>query len=569
MATKKLNGESYTCTTKGDKVICESGTNQVKGNIGNDKIYGGSGADTVIINYNSDYGFGKDTLYNLTKTDTLKFSTSSWDAIDEVVKSGNNLVFNSYAYKNGKITNKVLDRVVVADYFKADKGKSINEKDRLTKFMNGSSTLDVEIDVALKGTQNLGKGKFNLNTKKSNSKVVLDKTATANIVFEPETMVSHNKDYSKLVVKRQLPHDGYFIKKGNDLTMRYDNLTINVNKEQEKVSAKTNSITFADYFTTDTTQTSGRGNSNISINNINYKIDNSSYTLKELIEDCGILITASDLKEGDLYRFDSINKSVIDTNYMVQGSKKGDRITLNNTKVNIVDSRGGNDVVHSEKNNSITTFLYSGGADNYIAGKYNDSYAVGATIKSFENKTFKNVGFTKKSCLLINDKGGTDEMLISAKTKDLRLFFDVNSNGEIVVSEKMDFLRSDGKIWDSLLIFNKSALSGKNIQSMMKKGSFTGAVEMDNYFATGTSSSSAVSTTTRGAGCIENIETKDSDDKLDMQTWINKIAGDVASWLKENKYSTAGEVLLKDNNSKDINALIAIYNKDTYAAAIK
>ena len=154
-------------------------------------------------------------------------------------------------------------------------------------------------------------------------------------------------------------------------------------------------------------------------------------------------------------------------------------------------------------------------------------------------------------------------MYISSKAKNLRLLFNVDKQGKIVVSQEFNFSKNDNKIWDSLMIFNKSTLNAKNIQ----KGNFTGVVEIDNYFADGSSTSAAVATSAKGSGAVETFKTNDK--TLNMNTWVQQIAGDVAAWLNSsaNKggYATAADVF-NSNDTSSIKALVAIYSKDVYKA---
>jgi len=550
-----LNNNFEGCKGK-DIIYCVDGNNTVNGRGGNDKIYAGKGADTFKYSYGN--GWGRDTIYNSGSTDKIQFTdiNPNDDAL-WYVKKGNNLVIEAYSWNYKKQKQTVSDTITLKNYFKSDKGKSINEKDRLG-FINDTSINDIAVRVRAGKFHNLGKGKYYIWLNKKNTTMVLDKTSDATIVldsdgkYNPKTQVetSHYQNVNGDVVT----------KKGNDLIVQYFTVKEKYNYKTHKLkrSIKKNNMTIKDYFSTDLTS-SGRGKSGVNISNAKIDYYGSTQNVKQLVSNCDYVhLTASNKKEGDAYRIDSIDKSIMDVSYWVTGSKKNDRITVMNTSNNCIDSRGGNDIVHAEYG-STNAFFYSAGYDNYISGDKNDAYYVGAILNSIDK--FKKKSFGKSSKLHVRDTGGSDTMYISSKAKNLRLLFNVNKQGKVVVNQTFNLSKNDNKIWDSLMIYNKSALTAKNIQ----KSNFTGVIEMDNYFAVGTSSSSAVNTNAKGTGAIEAFKTNDK--TLDMDSWVQRIASDVAGWLNSaaNKkgYSTAADVF-NSNDAASIKALIAIYNKDVY-----
>ena len=546
---------------KADKIYCVGGDNTVTGGYGNDKLYAGTGADTFKFTFadSNAKGWDNDTIYNAGSSDKIQFTDSAYDDF-EYVKKGNNLVINAYIYRRGKW--KVSDKITVVNYFKADKNKSINEKDRLGK-VNNTSMNDITVTVNGGKYNTLGKGKYEIYLNKKNTTEVLDKSADATIMltssssFNRKTL-TETYQYQNISYK---DGDVVPVKNGNDLSIKYYTVKekYSYKTHRLKQSVKSNYITLKDYFSTDLTS-AGRGKSRVNINDTKMDFNGTTQNMKQVLKYCDYMhLTSTNKKEGDLYRIDSIDKSIMDIQYWVTGSKKNERITIDNTQSNCIDSRGGNDTVHAEYGAS-NAFFYSAGYDNYISGDKKDNYYVGAILKKSIND-FKKKSFTKSSKLHLRDTGGSDTMYISSKAKNLRLLFNVNKQGKIVVSQTFNLSKNDNKIWDSIMIFNKSALTAKNIQ----KSNFTGVIEMDNYFAEGTSSSAAVNTTAKGSGAIEAFKTNDK--TLNMDNWVQKIASDVASWLNSAKntkgYSTAADVF-NSNDTASIKALIAIYNKDTY-----
>lgn len=551
--------------TKADKIYCVDGNNTVTGRGGNDKIYAGKGADTFKYVFGN--GWGKDIIYSAGSTDKIQFTDISYDdSALSYVKSGNNLVINAYGTVKGKW--KILDKITLANYFK--------NKDRLG-YINNTAMKDIAVTVNAKGTQNLGTGKYNIYLTKKNSTVSLDKSADATIVlssggsYNPKTRVEkywyQTVSYNDSAVAPT--------KKGNDLTIKYYTVSEKYSYKTHKLkrSAKANYITLKDYFSTDLTS-AGRGKSNINISNAKINYDIETQNVKQLSQYCDYihLTSTNNLDKTDLqkgiknYRIDSIDSSLVDVSYWVTGSKKNDRITITNSQYNYIDSRGGNDIIHTDGGTSGCSIMYSSGFDNCITGTSNDTYYVGAILNSIDK--FKKKSFTKNSKLLVNDKGGNeDKMYISAKSKDLRIMLNINKDGKVVTNQTEALLRSDNKYTDSLLIFNKSALTGKNVQKMIKSGGFNGAIEIDNWFGVGSSTSSAVAhNMTTGQGRIEKIYDTNGKE-LDMTNWITQVKNDVVGWLTTGtyggKYDSVADVL-NSGNSKAINSLIAVFTKAAY-----
>ena len=554
-----LKGTYFNDILKGstghDKIYCVGGNNEVYSDIGNDKIYCGSGIDKIVFFEND----GTDKIYNSTSSDILYMDV---DDMTNFYKSVNNLVI---AHRD--IAFNKRDNIILVNYFK----NIDNRLNTVWDYPFGSHGIDdatyaynlTDKTITVNGTKkkethNLGKGKYDIYLNGGKDTVIFDKTATG---------------YINITQKQNLTE---VEKQGNDAIFSYKILKgIKKGKNIYKTGGK---LIVKNYFSTDLTS-SGRAGSTINLTGIDIKNSTDDSTLDYIKKNVSyIKLTSSDLKEGDLYRIDSIKVDIpilgatpLDVQYYVAGNKKNERISINNKKHSLIDPRGGNDTVHAElgdSNKQNATICYSEGYDNYITGIGNDEYIIGAIAKSYTN--IKKKSFNKNSKVHIRDKGGNgDVMKISAKTKDLRLLFNVNKQGKIVVNQNLNLSRNDAdksnnnaKYWDSLMIVNKSALTTKNIQ----KNNFTGIVEIDNWFATATKTTSAVNYNTRAEGYIETISTNNTD-WLNMDSWIHRIAGDVAAWLNSAKntkgYSTAADVF-NSNDTASIKALVAIYNKVSY-----
>ena len=560
-----LKGTYFNDTLKGtggnDKIYCVGGTNKVYAYSGNDKIYCGTGVDKIMFKD----GDGVSTIYNSDSSDLLAYEI---DTFDKLYKEGNNLVItcsDDFLF-SGKI--------VIADYFKNVDNRlyKLGDVDIMTFDIDDALTVDNSVStnpedfylynhkITVNGTKksethNLANGKFDIYLNSGKDTIIVDKNAKTTINVTSDQNVTGME------------------KNGNDAVFYYE--TFKGTKKGKNIY-KNGKITIKDFFTTDLTK-NGRGSSSFNMTNIKLKADTNLLSYEYLMNTKPVVhLTSSDLKEGDLYRIDGIEKidlmiGEVDFKYWVTGSKKNERITLKNTQKNIVDSGAGNDIVHAEinkDNKNSTVFCYSAGNDNYIGGFGNDTYYVGAKVKSLNDDftaNIKKTSFDKKTALLINDKGGSDTMNISAKTKDIRILFNVDKTGKIITNATEAFLRSDNKYTDSLLIFNKSSLTGKNLQSMIKDNGFKGAIEIDNWFANGKSTANA-NYNDLGEGYIEKINTNNSQN-LNMTSWINQVKNDVVSWLTTgtyaNKYNSVADVF-NSSDKNAINSLVAVFAKSEY-----
>ena len=165
-----------------------------------------------------------------------------------------------------------------------------------------------------------------------------------------------------------------------------------------------------------------------------------------------------------------------------------------------------------------------------------------------------------KSNLTINDKSGYDALLLSANYKNLRLFFNVDSSGNVLVNDNQNS--------DNLIVFNNTSLTAANLKNVLN-GNGVGAVNINNYFAQNTSGNSYTS----GSGAIEYVQVSGDIVKnylnyanggnknigtINMNSWINSIAESVSGWLAQKGYDSSLDVL-NSANSSDVNALLKLY----------
>ena len=478
----------------------------------NDKFYGVGGKnymcgyagnDTYYGGVGSDtfaYYSGKDKIYNSTSADRLKLYDGNITDFD-VYKNGNDLVMY-YNHNNfGKDHN-----ITIKDYFKnPDKMDKIIEKNGKEKSISN----DVKTYIKC--------GKGNITTKiTSNTVLVLEKAVAVKyarsldkrdlIIYQYSAGSKNLKSAGSITIKNYFKEDG---------SVQYPKLT----------------CLMSDGVTSE---------------NIKEKLEGGEY----------LYFKAPDkpysTEEGDNYISGMQYRNII------VGGKQSETIESTQNK-NIFDSRAGDDVITS--GNYESEFYYSAGFDKYVGGNKNDTYRVGFNINYLENKGLSGSGFTKKSALYVRDNGGNDTLQIGAKTEDLCLFFDVGKDGSLVLDQELAFSQSNNHIWDSLFIFNKNTLTGKNIQSMLDSKTYFGAIELDNYFM--------------NVYKIENIYsglTAKGDEEctlLELEgdgKWIDSVRNNVEAWLNNGEHAdyASASAVLASGNADDINALIAVYNSSSY-----
>ncbi len=186
-----------------------------------------------------------------------------------------------------------------------------------------------------------------------------------------------------------------------------------------------------------------------------------------------------------------------------------------------------------------------------LSSEFNFSGKGKATMKGGEVDDIYNVTFSKKTNLLINDsanKGAYGDLLdVSAKAKDISIFFDVQSNGSIGTGET------------GLLMFQKGCMNNNSIHWQMNDA--TGRIVISDYFGSSDYFPKYGNTDMRvGGGKIEYIEI--GDNNIATEDWISSVAFEVAQWLNQNDCTSAMYTL--NNGTKDqINSLLAIYQGHT------
>ena len=212
------------------------------------------------------------------------------------------------------------------------------------------------------------------------------------------------------------------------------------------------------------------------------------------------------------------------------------------------DSERGIEAIGSYNKKTKTT-SYEGAYN--ITSEFNFSGKGKATMKGGKMDDIYNVIFSKKTNLLINDSAnyGTDGDLldISAKTKDISIFFDVHRNGSIGTGET------------GLLMFQKGCMNAKSVNWQMNAA--TGRIVISDYFGSSDYFPKYGNTDMLvGGGKIEKIEI--GDNNIATEDWISSVAFEVAQWLNQNDCTSAMYTL--NNGTKDqINSLLAIYQGHT------
>lgn len=165
------------------------------------------------------------------------------------------------------------------------------------------------------------------------------------------------------------------------------------------------------------------------------------------------------------------------------------------------------------------------GGNDVIVDKGNDNDTYIATV-------------TKSTKLVIADDGGNDSLTLTNNVKDLVLYFNVNKNETLEDAS-------------DLVIYNKSAMTYKNIINGVKSGSFAGAVDLQNYF---------------DGGNIETINIKDT--IFDIEGWKYFVTSEVGDFLKDNNLTSAQDVFLNGTKAQKT-ALLNVFKNSNYQTYLK
>ena len=421
---------------------------------------------------------------------------------------------------------------------------------------------------------------------KSGNDLVITRQYTQNIV---------TKDDGKITLQNYFDETGE-ITVTNTIKYKNENISDQINTKHLNITGKTskqNNLTGtkysdniiggkkADTITTGNGTdyiTAGKGNDTITINGngtktIKYNKGDGNDTIKFTNSTSSVnLIYESGVKNviRNEYTYSKSDNDLVITRYYVTKNSKGQEIkkadgtttisdyfkdngTVNvNNKIYLDNSSTEIDI--SNLNISVTdgvydpeikTTTYTGTSTKDIFtydGKKSAAYEDSNITDDEYNITIKK----GKSDLTIDDAGGNDVMNITNNISDLRIIFNVDKDGNVV-----KYTDEDNNSYYSLLIFNKNNVNYKSFKNA------TGFTEIFDYFKDIPEESTAHYAT--GTGLIETINTKDLN-SVDMDNWINYVAGEVSKWLTD---KTSMEVLNSDNKS-EIQSLLQVFLNASY-----
>ena len=193
----------------------------------------------------------------------------------------------------------------------------------------------------------------------------------------------------------------------------------------------------------------------------------------------------------------------------------------------------------------IKTTIYTGTISKDIFS-YNGKKSVAFEDPNVTDDTY-NVTVTKgKSDLTISDAGGNDTMNITNKTSDLRIIFNVDKDGNVV-----KYTDEDKNDYYSILLFNKNSVNLNNYKNA------SGMIEILDYFKDIPEESE--SHYALGNGCIETVNTKDAK-AVNMDGWINYVAGQVSAWLTKNEFDKTSMEILNSDDTNAVKSLLQVFN---------
>lgn len=477
-----------------DKLYGVGGTNTLNGWGGKDSYYGGAGKDTFI------YTSGQLTIYDATSKDVLEFYAA--EIFNEVFnydggisKKGNDLFFTDGRAKNPWT-------ITLKNYFK--------QQDRLDWLRYEGYDLQMSQNIEM--------------------------------TFDAKKEKTIDLGWKNMIVDFGY-RDGYkavfYEKSGNDIILHYMKRNI-----KNGTYSKINSVKVKDFF---------NANGSINLSKLKYKFDGTKLTVADELGTGQTIFNGISSTNYLLQQTTKDNTSITGTTYQnyVLGGGTNDTYTAGVSSKNLVNLGKGNDTA-TINNTGTNTFYYTAGSDKYISkGNATDYYHIGCWYDFFK-RNYNYGAFKGNSSVYIKDSNGNNDMMyIASKAKDLTLLFNVNKDKQVITnSGHLAFSQGDGN-WDSLMIVNKSAMTGKNISNMLKKQTLSGVIEIDDYF----------NGNNTGTGKIETIKARPKagdENTINMTNWINKIKNDVGTWLSTNNYNDTLAVL-NSGNQNDINALIKVY----------
>ena len=196
----------------------------------------------------------------------------------------------------------------------------------------------------------------------------------------------------------------------------------------------------------------------------------------------------------------------------------------------VVFLTGGNQTVKTSGKGA-NVFYALDGTNDYTLKGGNDSIV----DKGQDDDTYT-ATVNKSTKLVINDDGGNDSLTLNNKSSDLVLFYNTDNNGNT---------------GDDLIIYNKKAVSYTALSKAYKNNSYTGGIQISNYFADNE---------------LENISyvSGDNNTNIDIKGWKFLLDVYIADYLKSTNIESVKDVL--ENGSKKQKQLLTnIFKTTTYS----
>ena len=512
--TNTLIGSDYA-----DKFIGGKKADKIITGKGNDIINTGKGGDEITIN---DEGVKTLNLSKADGNDTIIFSNSSasldieynagggYTTQTTFLKDGNNLVLSRSYTKNNVTKND--GKVTVNNYFKEN--GEINVTNAISCGQTNITELISAQGLSIKG-----------NAKKKND--LIGTSYKDNIVGGKKS-------------------DTITTGKGNDtITAGKGNDTITINGSGTK------------------TVMLGKGEGNDTV------VFSDAAAVLRLVYNSGV----KNVLRNEYSYSKSENNLVITRSYVVK-NKKGQELTKADGTITIKDYYKADGTINIPNNiyiddsetpinvtsiempvtegiynSDIKTTTYTGTVSKDIFS-YNGKNSVAFEDSNITDDIY-NVTVTKgKSDLTVYDAGGNDIMNINNKTADMRIIFNVDKNGNVV-----KYTDEDKNNYYSLLLFNKNSVNYNDFKNA------SGMAEILDYFKDIPQAST--SHYELGNGCIETINTTDTAG-MNMDSWINYVAGQVAGWLSENNPDKTSMEILNSDDSMAVKSLLQVYTNAGY-----
>lgn len=204
-------------------------------------------------------------------------------------------------------------------------------------------------------------------------------------------------------------------------------------------------------------------------------------------------------------------------------------------------------------------------------GEYQNRYNYSGSGKTIFNGGVKDdiyfATLGKKSDLYIdtgnNNIEDNDSLIINANYKNVRAFFNIDSDGDVVVT--------GDDISDNLMIFNKKSLTADNIKKMFDGNDTTdtqGVISINKFFKNSGYDYGYMENFTVSNNFLNNVYNylKGGYKKvgeIDTEDWLSEVKESVSAWLTsyaDGKYDgkTAFDVI-NSGIDKDINAMLKVY----------